>query len=299
MRFTVNFTRRFFLFVLLTVLGLVITGGLGWFISLKFGATVPALRILIVLQDLLVFMLPPMVTALLITRLPATFLAVDRKPMAAAAIVGVVLLTVSTPVMDALVAWNNSIRLPESMAGIERMMRAAEQSNAQMIETVFGGNGIGSLVMGILIVGILAGFTEELFFRGGLQRLLTTANVNAHVAVWVTAFLFSAMHFQFYGFFPRLLLGALFGYALVWTGSLWVPVILHAYNNIMYVVIRYASDGATAVTGAEDGVTAAVSSHPLMVAGSALVTAVLVWLLYKLTHHPASGCPGAVKEEGE
>ena len=51
--------------------------------------------------------------------------------------------------------------------------------------------------------------------------------------------LFSAMHMQFFGFFPRMLLGALFGYLLVWTGSLWVPVFAHFFNNASAVIAYY------------------------------------------------------------
>ena len=41
---------------------------------------------------------------------------------------------------------------------------------------------------------------------------------------------------QFYGFVPRMLLGVLFGYLLVWSGSLWLPVIAHLLNNGIAVI---------------------------------------------------------------
>ena len=58
----------------------------------------------------------------------------------------------------------------------------------------------------------------------------------SHVAIWVTAFIFSAIHVQFYGFVPRMLMGAMFGYVLAWTGSLWVPIVMHFVNNGIAVV---------------------------------------------------------------
>lgn len=60
-----------------------------------------------------------------------------------------------------------------------------------------------------------------------------------HVAIWCSAILFSAIHMQFYGFVPRMLMGALFGYMLVWTGSLWVPILMHFTNNVMAVLVYY------------------------------------------------------------
>ncbi|MDE6391000.1 MAG: CPBP family intramembrane metalloprotease, partial [Duncaniella sp.] len=94
----------------------------------------------------------------------------------------------------------------------------------------------GSTIASILIVGVLAGLSEELYFRGALQRLLATSPLGAHTAVWVTATLFSLMHMQFYGLVPRILLGALFGYLFLWTGSIWLPVIIHALNNSIYIL---------------------------------------------------------------
>ena len=94
--------------------------------------------------------------------------------------------------------------------------------------------------MNILIIGVLAGFGEELFFRGTFMRLMTTGRVNPHVAIWTVAVVFSAMHLQFFGFVPRTLLGAYFGYLLYWSRSLWVPIIIHASNNIIYVVWQWA-----------------------------------------------------------
>ena len=66
--------------------------------------------------------------------------------------------------------------------------------------------------------------------------------ITIHIAIWITAFIFSAVHMQFYGFVPRMLLGALFGYMFVWTGSLWVPVLMHFVNNGIAVVVNYLID---------------------------------------------------------
>ena len=97
----------------------------------------------------------------------------------------------------------------------------------------------GALAVNVLIVGVAAGFSEELLFRGAFQRLLTTGGMNRHLAVWAVAFVFSAVHMQFFGFFPRLLLGAYFGYLLLWTRNIWVPVAAHTLNNTIYVVTAW------------------------------------------------------------
>ena len=65
--------------------------------------------------------------------------------------------------------------------------------------------------------------------------------MRTHVAIWLTAVIFSAVHMQFSGFVPRMLMGALFVYMLVWTGSLWVPILLHFTNNAMAVILYFVA----------------------------------------------------------
>ncbi|MDE6353133.1 MAG: CPBP family intramembrane metalloprotease [Muribaculaceae bacterium] len=197
-----------------------------------------ALRIGAVIQDILVFIIPAIATAMVSTRLPARLLRVDRTPTLHLVLVTLVVMLVSVPAMNMLVEWNDSIELPESMAGIAAQMRAMEDAAQKSVEILMGGSSIGSLIISILIIGVMAGFSEELFFRGALQRLISFST-NIHVAIWLTAFIFSAFHLQFFGFFPRLLLGAFFGYLLYWSGSLWLPITAHVFNNSMVAIVQW------------------------------------------------------------
>jgi len=97
----------------------------------------------------------------------------------------------------------------------------------------------GEFVILFFIIAILPAIGEEFCFRGWLQPALQKATGNAHVAIWISAFLFSAIHFQFFGFVPRMLLGAMFGYMMYWSNSLWVPVVAHFTNNGFMVIFMY------------------------------------------------------------
>ena len=90
-------------------------------------------------------------------------------------------------------------------------------------------------------MAILPAVAEELTFRGVLMNLLEAKGKRVYLAIWVTAIIFSAIHMQFYGFVPRMLMGALFGYMLVWTGSLWIPILMHLTNNAMAVLLYFVS----------------------------------------------------------
>lgn len=204
------------------------------------GFSVKGMRIFTVMQDLLVFILPAMVAAFVATRLPASLLTVNVKPKLFTVFMAIVIMLTSLPAMELLIEWNNNIHLPESMSGLEESLRSMEDTASTGIGALAGGSSVGDLIMGILIIGILTGIAEELFFRGALQNLfMTMPKVKKHFAVWAAAFIFSFMHFQFFGFLPRLLLGAYFGYLIWWTGSVWVPVIAHAFNNSLVVLLSW------------------------------------------------------------
>ncbi len=212
------------------------------FVIGRFGAdSTPAMRIISVFQDILLFIIPALVTALFVSRTPATLLAIDRKPQLRATLLGLAVLVLAIPAMNAVIYYNNELPLPGSVADV---MRAAEDRAAAVVATLQGPHTVPNLIMSVLIVGVFAGFSEELIFRGAFQRLMTTGGVRPHAAIWIAAIVFSLMHFQIYGFVPRMLLGAFFGYSLWWSGSLWTPVILHIFNNTLFLIGEWYIPGS-------------------------------------------------------
>ena len=200
-------------------------------------------------QTIGTFFLPPFVCAWLWSDAPLEWLHLSRKskvesrkPECLLFISAVVLMIVAVPGINLLADWNSRLVLPESMAGIEAWMKAQEDAAAVLTQRFLTGTSVGVLIVNIGLLALLPAMAEELTFRGVVMGLvvgrssLVVSRKRAHVAVWVTAILFSAIHMQFYGFVPRMLLGALFGYALLWTGSLWVPITMHFTNNLIAVV---------------------------------------------------------------
>lgn len=241
-RFNLPVGQRLLLFLCVSALCLIVGSVISGFVLMG-GTDTPRVRIATILQDIVVFIVPAICTAVIITRQPADFLIAGRIPDALAfAIVGLTML-VGIPAMESVISWNASIELPESWSSVAELMKASESRAAAMVGTLIGRHTVGSLFVTILIVGILAGFSEELFFRGAIQRLLITSNVNHHVAIWGTAVLFSAVHMQFFGFVPRMLLGAYFGYLAWWSRSLWLPVFAHCFNNSLAGFAMWQSVG--------------------------------------------------------
>jgi membrane protease YdiL (CAAX protease family) len=108
-------------------------------------------------------------------------------------------------------------------------------------------------MLGILVVALLPAIGEELVFRGMIQRELWRGTRNIHVAIWVSATVFSAIHMQFYGFVPRLCLGALFGYLYYWSDNLLIPIFSHFFNNAFAVVMVYLNHLDITDVNIEDG----------------------------------------------
>ena len=184
-----------------------------------------------------------------------------------------VAIVVAMPAMNYIIDWNESIRLPESMSDIEQMLRQYEDMAKTATDNLTKGKSFGGILVLILTVGCLTGFGEEVFFRGMFTRLIIDKPCNKHIAIWIGAFLFSLMHFQFYGFVPRMLLGGFFGYLMVWSGSLWLPIIAHAINNSLAIVSIYLCEQNILPVRLDE---VGCDSISLFIVSLAL-TAVLIW----------------------
>lgn len=233
--------KRLFLFACLAIVGYFLTSVIAYFIIAKFGVSTPAMRISAIMQDIFMMILPAILTALMITKLPAKFLTLTGRTSPKLIILAIVTLIVSAPAMNWIIEWNSSLPLPDELAS---KLRALEDNAASTIAILQGGHTIADLVMSVLIIGVAAGFSEELFFRATFQRLLTTGRVNPHIAIWAVAIIFSVLHLQFFGFLPRTLLGAFFGYLLLWSGSVWLPITIHILNNSIYVIAEFYTGAA-------------------------------------------------------
>ncbi|HEX8059864.1 MAG TPA: CPBP family intramembrane glutamic endopeptidase [Cyclobacteriaceae bacterium] len=136
-----------------------------------------------------------------------------------------------------LTEWNANIDLPDG--GFEDFAKTMEQQLSEVTKYLTNYTGFGQYLAGVFVIAVLAGFGEELVFRGLLQPELHRATGNIHFAIWTSAFFFSAMHMQFYGFIPRIFLGALFGYLYYWSGSLTLSMFAHFFNNFIAVTSIY------------------------------------------------------------
>ena len=151
----------------------------------------------------------------------------------------IITILVGMPLLEYIIQWNQSLVLPAGFEETEKWMRASETQLAELTKFLVNFQSPADFVIGLAVIAGLAALGEELFFRGVLQNLFERYIGNHHVAIWTSAAIFSFIHFQFFGFFPRLLLGAFFGYLYVWNRNIWIPIIAHFFNNGWALTMQY------------------------------------------------------------
>lgn len=135
-----------------------------------------------------------------------------------------------------LIEWNHNLTFPGEF---DKWVRDTEETAAAFTKFLTTFSSFGNFLLGLLVIAVIPAIGEELAFRGMIQPAVQRLTGNIHIAIWLTAAFFSAFHFQFLGFVPRLMLGAFFGYLMVWSGNLWLPVIAHFANNAIGVTLMY------------------------------------------------------------
>ncbi|MFV0420090.1 MAG: lysostaphin resistance A-like protein [Dysgonomonas sp.] len=198
-------------------------------------------RIAMIIQSVCLFFVPSLAFGYLCQENPMKYFKIESvsKHWPMVLLLSIFLIIVIQPFIFSISYYNQQMVLPESMTPLENWMREAEFSAEKSLNLLFVDKTAIGLILNLCILAVIAGLVEELFFRGCLQQIIQKIFINKHAAIWITAFIFSAIHFQFYGFVPRLLLGALLGYLYFWSGNLWVPILVHTTHNALNVILTH------------------------------------------------------------
>lgn len=216
------------------VLWILISGG---------SQTTESLKWLQFLQTIATFLLPSVLGAWLWSddHKPFAWLRLTHTTCWTHYLLAVGIMLCALPGINLLADLNSCVSLPDSLDFIEKILKQQEEAAAALTERFLQADNIGVLLINIGLMAFLPALAEEISFRGTLQQILSQSKLKSpiHIAIWVTAFIFSAIHMQFYGFIPRMLMGAMFGYIFVWTGTLWIPLLMHFTNNGIAVMAYY------------------------------------------------------------
>ena len=233
------------------------------------------------LSSIMMFIVPPVVYYYITRsehRMHDLGLRQVNKPWGLFILIGIVLMFISLPVTNQLTRWNEAMSLGGAFDKLEAYLKTLEETAAATTERLLKADSIGGLLLNLLIIALIPAVGEELTFRGVLQQGLTRSMKNPHVAILLSAAIFSFIHFQFYGFLPRMFLGILLGYMFYVSGSLWTSITMHFVNNGTAVVLYYLNNkGILDIDADHFGETQSV----WMLVASALVTVALITWSWK------------------
>ena len=200
---------------------------------------VNALWILQIISTTIPLFIAPVFFAYVIVKEPQTYLRTTVQFPWGLLMLTLFIMFVSSPLIEWLSNVNQRMVFSGPLKGIQDWMREKEDTAQKLTAVLLQMKTVGSMIKNVLLVGLLTAIAEEFMFRGVIQTILTRWTKNVHWAIWITAIFFSAFHMEFFGFLPRLLLGVLFGYMVVWSGSIWPAVWGHFINNGTAVVVTY------------------------------------------------------------
>ena len=195
-------------------------------------------------------------------------------------VLSALLIVFAQPIIGWTSELNSRLSLPEGLSFIENWMKNAETQGEMITEAFLATTSTSGLLVNVFMVAILPAFAEEILFRGALASLFKDWTKNIHLAVFLSAFIFAAIHMQFYGFLPRFLLGTALGYLFFWSGSLWLPIVAHFTNNFLSVIVEFLFRKGIIHTNAENF---GLDNAAWLTAFSLIGVSIVVYFIFNLT----------------
>lgn len=272
--------ERIFLLIALIIIGLILGTVIGWayvFITKSNPNDLNSLRFMQISSQLFTFVFPPIAYAFLVKEKPVNALGL-KKSKILWFLIGIAMIFAIMPFNSILAEWNANLTLPESMSMIEQLMKQMQEAATKMIEKFVSVDTIGGLILNLFMIAGLAALGEELLFRSIIQTSLIKTFKNAHIGILIASAIFSFIHFEFYGFVPRLILGMLLGYMFYFSGSIWIPMLMHFLNNGTVVLIYFLNNkGITNI----DVDTFGQTSTPVLIAS---IVVMIVLFLFSIKY---------------
>ena len=192
-----------------------------------------------IIQTIGFFVIPGFFLQWLFSTPEESYFNINKRPAIQSSLLVAITLIIAIPLINYVIKYNQSIQFPDILKDLEVKLQNLEKSAESLTMQLLAVNGFASYLMNILMIAIIPAIGEEFIFRGVFQKIFHNISKNKHMAVILAAILFSAVHGQFYGFIPRFILGVFFGYLLIWSKTIWLPVFAHFINNAIAVTLYY------------------------------------------------------------
>jgi len=202
-----------------------------------------AIMLMQVVDTLFMFFLPVYVFALICYRNPMKFIGFNTRINYKQVLILLAIIVLTFPLSGALAELTKMIPIPKNW---EIYFKAKEAERATQEKALINITSFSEYLISMVIIGLLPALFEEVCFRGGLQNILMRWFKGPWVAIIITSIIFSAVHFSYYGFFVRAVLGIFLGLIFYYSGSLWLSILFHFLFNGIQVTAMYIT--STSIT---------------------------------------------------
>nr|WP_294904696.1 CPBP family intramembrane glutamic endopeptidase [uncultured Lacibacter sp.] len=199
-------------------------------------ANVNALKVMQVVSTIVIFFIPAFVTARIASKKPFERLGFASGIKLNRVLAAALIMFCALPFVGFLAELNKAIPIT---ASLKKMFDALESQYAEQVKLMATFKTPADYILALFIIALMPAIVEEVFFRGGMQSILMRWIKTPWLVIFLTGFIFSAIHFSWYGFIPRVALGMVLGYIFYYTGNLWYSIIAHFFNNALMVSILY------------------------------------------------------------
>jgi len=237
-----------------------------------------ALKITQLFSAIGTFFIPPIIGAYLFSDNVKEYLGATKSIDVQQIVLALLLILMIQPFVNWMSLINAGINLPEWL----KALLSSPGNSAQKIgEALMKGDSITSLLFSCVVISIIPAISEELIFRGVIQKLFIDLAKNKHFGIILTATLFSAMHMDVAGFIPRFALGAMLGYLYVWSGSIYLPIVAHFANNLLAFLMEIGKNkNALSFNSDHLGV---APGQEMVLGASVFLTWALLFLIRKIS----------------
>lgn len=263
--------------VLAFLISFLIGNGVASILLIALGTSPVAMLTANCICQIIGFFVPAMYLACRYYQEPLQYLQIQRGPHLGRYLLwGLVLTLVLIPFNNSITQFNEQLRLPAALHTLEESLRSIAAQSETLLMQGLANTSWAQLIFNLVAIALVPAFCEEVLFRGAIQQLIYRTTYRPHLAIIVTAAIFSIAHGDIFGFLPRFLLGLMLGYLFYQSRSIWVSMAAHFMNNALVVLLFFVYHrGWTPLNLAEE-----MQFHWTVVALSLLASAAVFYLVF-------------------
>lgn len=217
-----------------------------------------------------IFLLPALLFAYFTHPRPGKYLGLTKPGKSLQWVLVPVVMLGAAPLFLGIAEWISHFDLG---AGVKK----AQEENDRAFSALLSMSSPGHFIAAFLVLAILPGLSEELFFRGVIMKFVAKRSRSILPAIVFSSVMFALLHSNIYGMVSIFLAGMLLAAIYYLTGSLWCSIIAHIFYNGMQVILSYAANYNDALKDIGEKNVVPLS----WILGGAVLFAVSFYLLWK------------------